>query len=159
MRDSKRCRLETSWGFTLVEMMVTMVAAGILALTAGSMLLMVFRTWRMNEDAIAMQTESSLAMKLMAKHIRHAGVGEIEIYPNEIRFAANSAIPTACAVFQQDDDLMCRTPDSQFALVDGRVEEFTAVALPARNGVELTLRLVDEEGFTEELHSFVHRRN
>ena len=64
-------------GFTLVELMMAMLAFSILSLAVGSMLVYGWQGWKRNNDLVAMQRDASLAMMMISKEIRNAQYDEI----------------------------------------------------------------------------------
>ena len=57
-------------GFTLVELMAAMVAAAVLALTAGLMLFYAYKAWHQDRDGAAMQQDGCIAMELISRAVR-----------------------------------------------------------------------------------------
>jgi prepilin-type N-terminal cleavage/methylation domain-containing protein len=64
-------------GFSLVELMLAMVATAILSLAVGIMLVYAFRGWRQNTESVQMQRNATLAMRVMAREIRRTPVENI----------------------------------------------------------------------------------
>lgn len=65
-------------GMTLIELLVAMLAAGILVLTAGIMLVHVAGACRRGRDGISMQADGRVAMETIAKSVRFASPADID---------------------------------------------------------------------------------
>lgn len=63
-----------SEGFTIIELMVSMIAFSILALAVGSMLYFGWLGWRRNTDSVAMQRDAMIAMRIVEHRIRNASL-------------------------------------------------------------------------------------
>ena len=61
-------------GFTIIELMVSMIAFAILALAVGSMLYFGWLGWRRNTDSVAMQRDAMIAMRVVEHRIRNASL-------------------------------------------------------------------------------------
>ncbi len=59
-------------GLTLIELMVTIAAASILILTVGLIMIMAFRSWRMNNAFAELRRDSAFAFSMMTKDVREA---------------------------------------------------------------------------------------
>lgn len=64
-------------GFTVVELMVAMLATAILSLVAGLMLVYGWMGWHKNFSAVQMQRDTTLAMRVIAKEIRRTPIEKI----------------------------------------------------------------------------------
>ena len=60
----------SQFGFSVVEVMVGIMAASILSITIGLMLFYSYQGWRRMQEAAEMQRDASLAMSTMASAIR-----------------------------------------------------------------------------------------
>ena len=63
-----------SEGFTIIELMVSMIAFSILALAVGSMLYYGWLGWRRNTDSVAMQRDAVVALRIVEHRIRNASL-------------------------------------------------------------------------------------
>ena len=54
-------------GLTLIELMVTIAAASILILTVGLILIMAFRSWRVNNAFAELRRDSAFAFSMMTR--------------------------------------------------------------------------------------------
>lgn len=66
-------------GFSIVELMVAMLATSILALAVGSMLVFGWISWKRNNDSVNMQRDASLAFSMMAKEIRMSNISDVTV--------------------------------------------------------------------------------
>lgn len=66
-----------STGFTVIELMIGMLAMAVMALTVGSMLYFGWLGWRRSNEIVNMQRDASLALRVMAKEIRMSSIDDI----------------------------------------------------------------------------------
>lgn len=85
MKNRKSCE-----AFTIVELLLSMIAFGLMVLVVGSMLVIGWIGWRDNSESVAMQRDAMVAIRIMAKEIRNSSIDEISGDGNGIYFAANS---------------------------------------------------------------------
>ena len=81
-----------SAGFTIMELLVAMIAFSILILLVGSMLVFGWLGWRDNKESVSMQRDAVIAMNLISKQIRISNVDQVTGDANGIYFAASSAV-------------------------------------------------------------------
>jgi Tfp pilus assembly protein PilW len=74
-------------GFTIIELMMGMVASTIVAIAVGAMLYYGWSAWRKNMEASAMQRDAMIAMKIMENRIRNSALDEIGWNASQITFA------------------------------------------------------------------------
>lgn len=77
-------------GFTLVELMVGMLAASVLMLVVAAMLVFGWMGWRSSTDSVAMQRDAWIAMEELSREIRNSSLGEIAVEAEGIWFAAST---------------------------------------------------------------------
>ena len=126
-------------GFTLLELLAVMLAAAVLALTAGSMLWYGYRGWQRVGDSIGLQRDMRAAMNVMARSVR---AGTNMTFSTGLVFTVQySGLPPA-SVYAAGNSLYY-VPDTGAAgsmcLVNGTLQQF-GVAL-ATNTATLTLVL------------------
>ncbi len=112
-------------GFTLLELLAGIVAAAVLALTAGSMLWYGYRGWQRVGDSIGMQRDMRAAMDVMCRAIR-AGTN-MTFSPGLVFTVQYSGLP-ASSVYAASNSLYY-VPDaasagSQMRLVNGTLRQF-----------------------------------
>jgi len=71
-------------GFTLFELLIAMLSAAVLALTAAVMLVAGFETWQANGDAVLTQQEGTLAMDLVSRSLRAAAAANVVVAPGQV---------------------------------------------------------------------------
>lgn len=88
-------------GFSLVELLVAMLATAILALTVSLLLYMPFRTMRTNNEYARIRRDMAFAIQIMAKDIRAAHHGD---FINTSTFSADNqvALPSNVAAGRLD---------------------------------------------------------
>lgn len=96
-------------GFTIVELMVSMITLSILLLTVGSMLVFGWRGWRRMTDTVNMQRDAVIALNWISKEIRNSKGSEISWDASGIYFAADG--------FRRTNDVDISTSD--IAYFDG----------------------------------------
>ncbi len=64
-------------GFTLVELMIAMVGASILALIVATILFMAYRSWSTDNNYARLRRDAAFAVQLMAKEIRSSSYSGI----------------------------------------------------------------------------------
>ncbi len=87
MKRKKQCD-----GFTVVELMVSMIAFSILVLAVGSMLVFGWLGWRDSRESVNMQRDAVIAMNQIAREIRNSNVDQISGNGSGIYFDASPAV-------------------------------------------------------------------
>ena len=59
-------------GFTLIELMMAMLAGAIMALVVGSILVFGYQGWADNNRKVELQRDASLAMEAVGRQLRQA---------------------------------------------------------------------------------------
>ncbi|MBI9020629.1 MAG: prepilin-type N-terminal cleavage/methylation domain-containing protein [Verrucomicrobia bacterium] len=141
-------------GYTLVELMITMVAASILILIVAMILVMAFQSWRINNAYADLRRDSALAFYMMARDVRESsydGLDDTIDGSLEAVSAVNSNITTYT---QNGDTLVCETG----LVIPENVQAFRA--LKTNDGVRLTLELTNGVfGIVITNEVFVNTRN
>jgi len=144
-------------GFTLVELLVTLLASAILALTAGAMLWYGTLGWRRTRDAVNLQRDMAATLDVMTRSVR---AGTNLAFATGAVFTARFADRPTARVYASGSDLVYRPNVSdagnEMTLVQGTLRQF-AVAV-ASNGATVMVVLA---GGGEELSNRVSlvRRN
>ena len=81
-------------GFTVIELMVSMVAFSVLAIAVGSMLYYGWLGWRRNTDSVAFQRDAMVAMRVVEHRIRNASLKPLSPLavswsPSQLTFASD----------------------------------------------------------------------
>lgn len=87
MKTKKQCK-----GFTLVELMVSMLAFAVMVLAVGSMLFYGWLGWRRNTESVSMQRDALIAMNVIAREIRNSSINEVSGDAAGIYFTASSPV-------------------------------------------------------------------
>ena len=146
-------------GFTLIEILVALVAFGILSLTVGLMLVHGWSSWHKSNEWVGWQRDSVLIQKVITKRIRESRRADIDAAENKITFAANPIRDSEESIICQDGDLILNRNGGTFVLAKGSVEKLEP-AVTGDEYIEVTLHYDGPlSGKTEE-HSFsVYFRN
>ncbi len=139
-------RPEHNAGFTIIELMIALVAASILAITAGITLVYGHSGWRRNNAAMELQRDATLAMYRLSRAVRGASAADVTT-PLAGQSAEQLTIqPTE---FRVNGDHLLYDPNTgtdgdEVVIVNGRLETFTVTDLGT--GVLITLELQNETG-------------
>ncbi len=118
-------------GFSLVEVLIAMLAMSILALTVGILLVYSWKAWRLGNESVQMQRDTTLALKMLTKEIRSCSITNIDTSAaNAISFQ-----PQNTSIKRIGGNLIHSSPDmGDFVLMRGTATEF--VLDKKTNGVE-----------------------
>jgi prepilin-type N-terminal cleavage/methylation domain-containing protein len=139
-------RPEHNAGFTMVELMVALAAASILAITAGTTLVYSYSGWYRNNAALELQRDATLAMYRLSRAVRGASAADVTT-PLAGQSAARLTIKTT--EFRVNEKHLLYDPDTgidgnEVVIVDGRLKTFTATNLSTGIGVSIVLELQNE---------------
>ncbi len=126
-------------GFTLVELMMAIMSASLLALVVGTMLVSGFTSWRYNNNAVNMQRDASLAMETIGWQIRQSVRGDISVPGAGVLDFSGSNITNV----SWEGNQLLLNPGS-FPLVRDWVLNFEPTILPDLS-VRVILQLFDPE--------------
>ncbi|MDF7808437.1 type II secretion system protein [Pontiellaceae bacterium B12219] len=142
-------RLNRKSGFTLVEIMVGILAGTVLAITFSAMLIATYRSWENNRDSVKMQNDATLALALIGREIRKSSIEDLAI--NGVKFSEDPAArgerldfsistirSNAVTIFRNGDRLVSSAGD--FVVVEGGLDDF-AVSFSEGPGVDVAFRL------------------
>jgi len=149
-----------SAAFSLVELLVAMVAGAILAITGGTMIFHAYNAWDDNHAAVNVHRDGRNAMDLMSRAIRDASFARVVTARNndlEIRNAAG----TSSVRFQRSGRNLTYDPDTgvggdEIDLVVGGATQF--VATPSATAITIRLDL-DRAGEAMRFDSVTAFRN
>jgi prepilin-type N-terminal cleavage/methylation domain-containing protein len=137
---SARC-LRRLRGFTLVEVLVAIVAASILVLTGGAMLYFSYLGWQRDTNAVDMQQDGSAAMLAITRYVRAAQPGGLTAGGGVLTITtSNATVRISKSGSQLIFDPNTGVGGNELALVPSRVVSFTPVAMTNRVGVTLILQ-------------------
>jgi len=142
-------RPEHNAGFTIVELIVALVAASILAITAGITLVYGYSGWRRNNAAVELQRDATLAMYRLSRAVRGASAADVTT-PSAGQSAAQLTIQQT--EFRVDDvnhllyDPNTGIDGDEVVIVDGRLKTFAVTNLSTGAGISIILELQNENG-------------
>lgn len=130
-------------GFSILELMVAMISASILAITAGAMIFYAFAMWTTNVRAVELQRDETATMDLLTRKVREASAayvtatnGLLQVRPGATNYVAS---------FRKVGSNLEYDPGNGAGgqvLVNGRLVSFAATNMA--NGVYVELMLQDQ---------------
>ncbi len=129
-------------GSSLVELLAAMVAASVLALCFGSMLVFFHRSWQRNSTAVALERDAVAALDVIERHLRPLSSGAVTVHADGLVLdtgGGGESFRVAGRDLRFDPDTS-RTGD-EHRLIAGRVEQF--VSTPFQGGLTVLLGLAD----------------
>jgi len=149
-------------GFTLVELMISIVSAAILALTVVLILFMTYREWRTNNEYAQIRRDAALAVQMMAKDVRESAFNDVAAAEHTLVLSANPPVRPYLASYQRNmgNNTLNYYVNGNLTgvIIPAGVQRFNPVAVS--NGVRLHLELANPDGsivITNE--TFIHTRN
>ncbi len=144
-------------GLTLIELMVSIVAASILILIVGLILIMAFRSWHINNAYVDLRRNSALAFYRMARDVREADYDNLTEGNPLILPSAVPGNPTI--IYAQSGSALTYDDESgTMSLIPENVQGVNATK--QNDGVLLTLELADADfGIAITNQVFVNTRN
>ncbi len=143
-------RRRKNYGFSLIEMMVALLAGVVLALLVGSMIVFSYMAWAHNTDAVKVQDDGSVAMIMIGREIRESGINDILIdgvsfadnpfaSGSRLDFSANAVRPASSLITVVGDKLIHRP--AEFVLVEDWLNDSTARFNPNGPSVDILLHI------------------
>ena len=157
---------ENKSGFTILELIFSVVASAILLLTVGTVLFMALRSWDQNNAYVTLRRDAAFAIEMMSRDIHEssdiitAGKNHLSLSNNVRNYVATYALNPI------DQSMSCiRTDEANLPFIAGNIETFIATpqmdqGSTTANGVHLHLKMVVPKldiAITNE--TFVHMRN
>lgn len=144
-------------GFSVIEVMITIIVASVLVLIVSMILVMTFTSWRNNNAYTDIRRDLSTASLIIMQEIRESSYDGLTVGENYLN--VESAVTNKTTVFSQVDDSLVYTSElDTFALIPRNLQAFNAVK--QNDGVELTLVVANTDfaiSVTNQL--FVNTRN
>ena len=128
-------------GFTAVELLVAAVAAGVLALTVGSVLVYGYMNWERTAGVVDMQRDLSFAVSMISGAVRQAAPASVSCTGSQLDVGTNSYYRSGNDLIYDPDT---GTSGNEVCLVAGTVCTFTPTLRPD-GGVSVTLSLRQED--------------
>jgi len=144
------CRLQGAdprAGFTTVELLAATIAAAVLALSVGAMLIYGYAAWRRHSEFVDMQRDATAAMHTIGWKVRAATASDATIpAADRLRIVT----PSATVEFRASGADLIYDPDTgtggdEEVLVDGRLQTFSPILVTGGVSVQLDLQTVDGE--------------
>lgn len=129
-------------GFSLIELLVASVAAGILALTASTLLVLAWKSWATLREGIEMQRDAAVAFTTIKHQLRGATPGDVTATNGLVQIHTADA---DLSFYQQGSDLIF-DPDIAVAsnertVIEGRVNAFAPISNSWAGRTTLTIEL------------------
>ena len=141
-------KADAAGGFTLVELLMASVAAAVLVVTMGIMLVYGFTTWHRNTRSIDMHRDATLAMRTLDRALRQATALGVDLSQPDRIVVSNQVAPVLHSFYQQGKDLVynpnLNNGGIPVTLVQGRVTPSGFTHSNMAQGV--TIRLQLQEG-------------
>jgi prepilin-type N-terminal cleavage/methylation domain-containing protein len=140
-------------GFTLIELMVTIAAASVLMLIVALILIMAFRSWRMNNAYVYLRRNSAFAFSMMTRDVREASYGDLKNVAGDLEIT--SAVDGSVATYSYNAGTLELNTSP---IIPKNVDSFDF--FPQDDGILLSLVLADDEfGIAITNQVFVNTRN
>jgi prepilin-type N-terminal cleavage/methylation domain-containing protein len=145
-------------GFTLIELMVTVVASAIVILTAATVLIMGFQSWRINKAYVEMRRNTALAVYLMARDIRESNITNVTIAAGQLQLAPHPPVRNSTVTYTKTGSTLSST---DFGVIIPRgLRTFNAEVNVPGDGVYLTIGMTNSvSGIAMTNRVFVNTRN
>jgi type II secretory pathway pseudopilin PulG len=144
-------------GYSLIELLAGVLAASVLALTAGTMVFHAYNGWNDNHTAVNLHRDARHAMDMLTRQSRDAHSADMTLATQSNLILQNSDGVTVGRFYQVDRNLIYDPPNGdEMTLIADGVGVFTAT--PSADTVVIQLQLDrDEENIR--LESVVGFRN
>lgn len=114
-------------GFSLLELLVASVAASVLALTAGSMLVYAWISWRDVQEGCRMQQDAAITLTWIRNRVGETAPDNISANTGRLEFTSSSG--RSSALYHQGSDLLydpdVATDGDETTIVHGRMQSFS----------------------------------
>ena len=130
-------------GFSLVELMVAVVASSIVILTAAAVLIMTFQSWRINNAYVEMRRNIALAVYLISRDVRESNTNNITILAGQLQFSPHLPARNHTVTYTKTGSALI---SSDFGtVIPGGVQTFTAQSTDSTggDGVYLTIGMTN----------------
>jgi hypothetical protein len=147
-------------GLSLIELLVTIVASSIVILTVAMILIMAFRSWRINGAYVDLRRDAALAVFLISLDIRESDVEEdvTTATVGELTLAAHLPARDNPVTYERDGDTLTSTDFG--TIIPRGVQAFSAQYSGTNDGVYITLGLANNSvGVAITNRVFVNTRN
>ncbi len=148
-------------GFSLFEMLASILAFSILTLSVGIILVRGWTGWRWSNEAVAMQRDASLALKVVSREIRCSSIDHIDTSTDHRIFFGMGGVRsnyTETIELQGPNLVYTGLGGGTINLLDGTATDFVATTLSDRVEVVLEYHSVSGES-TGRKEVIVYTRN
>jgi hypothetical protein len=144
-------------GLSLIELLVAIVASSIVILTVAMILIMAFRSWRINNAYVELRRDASLAVYLISRDIRESDVDDVMTATDgELELDDHPPARNNGVTYEKVGDTLTRTGFG--TIIPRGVQAFSNQYSGADDGVYVTLGLAnDSVAITNRV--FVNTRN
>ncbi len=130
-------------GFSLVELLATVVTSAILAAAMGSVLYFSYSAMSRNAERITLQRDATFAFDMIARTAQSAAPGEITLAAKSITFATNAFRAKRVRFFDNNTGDLVYDPDidvggNELVVVNDRLASFGVTM----NGSRLIIRMM-----------------
>jgi type II secretory pathway pseudopilin PulG len=145
--------------FSLVELLAVMVSGAVLAITAGTLLFFGFLGWRRHSQALDMQRDATLAMKVVGDAVRESHAASLQRLDSGSRL--NIPLPgVTSSVYKASNDPTLRfrpnvnRASDEYVLMAGKVMAFDPVLTNGGAVLTVTLRERPDDGTVQYVGRF-----
>lgn len=128
-------------GFTVVELMVAVLAAGVLAITLSSLLFYAYKGWKAVRAYSEMERDGSLAMRTLSRVVREASSNDIMNVSSSDLIVSNVDNVVEHRFFQSGGSVVYTRGGASMDLVQAGVTEFFCSAVTSNNQITMILNL------------------
>lgn len=154
-------------GFTVLELLIAVVATAILVMIASLLLVMPYRSLYTNIEHANLRRDMTVAVRMMADDIRESSVNGITAVENSLTLPANSTRAKAVEYRRNPGDGSLATyinNVAQMTIVSKGLARFNPVAVndlgSGLSGVTLRLEMNNDDGGIGVVNeTFIHTRN
>lgn len=130
-------------GFSLVELLATVVTSAILAVAMGSVLYFSYAAMHRNGERITLQRDATFAFDMIARTAQGAAPGEITLASKSITFATNAFRAKQVRFFDNNTGDLVYDPDisvggNEMVVVNDRLTSFGVTT----NGSRLVIQMI-----------------
>jgi len=131
-------------GFTVVELLATVVTAGILAVAMGSILYFSFTALRRNNERITLQRDATFAFDMIARTAQGASPAEITLATKSVTFGTNAFRTKRIRFFDNNTGDLVYDPDiaiggNEQVIVNDRLSSFGVTMVGSRLVIQMVV--------------------
>lgn len=147
-------------GFTLIELMVTIAASAVLALTAALMLMLAFESWKVNNAYVYLQRNMALAVQMLARDVHESVYADMTTGPGQLILPPDAVRPDSVAYARSADGDLVRYVNASESVVIFPAGVLLFDPVLTNGGVLVRLQAeVPEAEVTVTNETFIYARN